>query len=93
MRFRNNDQFVNDGTQTEKRWCLRKGIIAYPVVIPNKTYKAKSGKVKNYVKIEIDCQGKILEGKQIYKQELELTEGLERVYAHYYAQRFGKVMD
>ena len=45
MRFRNNDQFINDGTQTEKRWCLRKGIKAYPVVLPE-TYRAPSGKTK-----------------------------------------------
>lgn len=88
MRFRNNDEFINDGTQTEKRWCLRKGIKAYPVVLPE-TYRAPSGKTKNYVKIEIDINGQKLIGKQIYKQEQELTDGLNKVYAHYFARRFG----
>jgi glutathionyl-hydroquinone reductase len=88
MRYRNNDEFVNDGTQTERRWCLRKGIIAYPVVI-HKTYKARSGRIKNYVKINVDCQGKLLQGTSIYKQEIELTEALQKIYAHYYARRFG----
>lgn len=88
MRFRNNDEFVNDGTQTERRWCLRHNIIAYPVVQPE-TYKAPSGKKKNFVKIEIDINGKKLIGKSIYKQEQELSEAIEKVYAHYYARRFG----
>ena len=92
MRFHNGGKFINDGTQTEKRWCLKRGIKAYPIV-QSKTYKAPSGKVKNYVKIEIDCQGKILEGKKIYKQEMELTEALEMIYAHYYSQRFGNKKD
>lgn len=88
MRFRNNDEFVNDGTQTERRWCLRHNIKAYPVVQPE-TYKSKSGKRKNYVKIEIDVDGKLLIGKNLYNQEEELTEAVEKVYAHYYARRFG----
>lgn len=88
MRFRNNDEFVNDGTQTEKRWCLRKNIKAYPIVQPE-TYKAPSGKIKNYVKIEINVDGKLLIGKQVYKQEQEMTDALNKVYAHYYARRFG----
>ncbi len=92
MRFRNNDKFVNDGTQTERRWCLKRNIKAYPVV-QSKTYKAPSGRIKNYVKIEVDVDGKLLIGKKMYKQEQELSNGIEEVYAHYYARRFGNNID
>ena len=88
MRYRNNDEFVNDGRQTEQRWCFKKGIIAYPVV-QHKTYTSANGRKKNFVKVEININGHRLIGKGIYKQEEELKNALQKVYSHYYARRFG----
>jgi biopolymer transport protein ExbD len=88
MRFRNNDEFVNDSSSKEIRWCFKNNITAYPMP-QQETYRASSGRRKHYVKIEINCDGKLLVGKQEYKQEQELTKALQKVYSHYYARRFG----
>tara|TARA_R100001510_G_C7656742_1_gene217102 strand:+ start:6178 stop:6456 length:279 start_codon:yes stop_codon:yes gene_type:complete len=88
MRFRNNDKWVDDGTFKEMRWCFEKNIKAYPIPL-KENYKSPSGRRKPYVKIEINCDGKILIGKKKYTQEKELTTALQEIYAHYYARRFG----
>ena len=88
MRYRNNDDWVNDKSFTEMKWCWENNIKAYPIPEID-TYKSSTGIRKNYVKVEINCDGKLLIGKQQYKQEQELTEAIQKVYAHYYARRFG----
>ena len=60
-------------------WCLKNQIKIYVIPI-NKGYKSK-------VKIHINISGKEQIGKDIYYQDIKLSEKIQELYLHIYKTR------